>query len=75
MRKVKPHCSICMKEMIPTDEVVLTEQYFFIHDSCSEKNPFDEKDKGPFYKVATRHFTYFQRFVHDFNQMGYYKKK
>lgn len=73
MRKVKPHCSICMKEMFPTDDVILTEKFFIIHYCCSDKNDFGEKDKVPFYEVVARHFNYFQRFVHHFNQMGYYQ--
>lgn len=73
--RIKPHCSICYRELKPTDNVILTDIYFIIHKRCSKKNFWGEADRGKFYKVVARHFQYFQRFVHDFNEMGYYKMK
>lgn len=72
MKKIKPHCCICKREMLPKDDVILTELYFPIHECCESKNNWGELDRGLYYEVAARHFQYFQEFVHEFSQLGLY---
>lgn len=73
MARVKPHCCLCMRELLPADDIILTDSIFIIHECCSNKNIFSEEDRGQFYEVVARHFPYFQDFVHHFNQLGLYR--
>ncbi|MGN7178158.1 hypothetical protein [Cytobacillus sp. SAFR-174] len=64
-KKVRPHCSVCMKEIKMGQEVVMDGTFKGImHANCSYLSAIKIEDKGLFEVIIGRNQSWFKQFNH-----------